>query len=57
MRTNSVGPDHKLWHALSDKDVLSELHTGLGGLSGGEAADRLQRYGANTLHRMGKESA
>ena len=57
MRTNSIGPGHKLWHALSDKDVLSELDTDLSGLSGCEAADRLQRYGANTLHRMGKESA
>ena len=57
MTTNSIGSYHKLWYALSGKDVLSELNAGLSGLSGGEAADRLQRYGANTLHRISKESA
>lgn len=35
------------WHALgSTSEVFERLHTNLDGLTSGEAAERLQRYGA-----------
>jgi len=45
-----------LWHASSEQDVISELQTSLSGLSGSEAAERLQRYGANSLLRKASDS-
>ncbi len=56
MKENIQKPEGILWHALSDQDVLSELQTGLSGLNGSEAAERLQRHGANTLLRKGSDS-
>ncbi|WP_027360563.1 cation-transporting P-type ATPase [Desulforegula conservatrix] len=56
MQENTAKPDGILWHALSDQDVMSELQTSLSGLTGNEAAERLQRYGANTLLRKGSDS-
>ena len=49
MQENVTKPDGMLWHASSDQDVISKLQTSLSGLSESEAAERLQRYGANTL--------
>lgn len=56
MQENVTKPDHVLWHAVSDQDVISELQTSLSGLSSSEAAERLQRYGANTLLRKGSDN-
>ena len=56
MQDNFTKPDSMLWHASSDQDVMSELQTSLNGLSGSEAAERLQHYGANTLLRKGSDS-
>ncbi len=56
MQENVKKPDGILWHALSDQDVISELQTSLSGLNTGEAAERLQRHGANTLLRKGSDS-
>jgi magnesium-transporting ATPase (P-type) len=56
MQENVTKPDGILWHASSEHDVISELQTSPSGLSGSEAAERLQRYGANTLLRQGSDS-
>jgi Ca2+-transporting ATPase len=41
------------WHTSPDEDVMVLLETGPEGLGGAEAAERLERYGANTLTRPG----
>ena len=44
------------WHSSGVREVLSELKTSENGLSSGEAKRRLERYGANELKEMKKES-
>ena len=44
------------WHALAPKDVLNELEASDSGLSGQEAARRLERYGPNELEKEGRAS-
>ena len=56
MQENVKRPEGNPWHALSDQEVISELQTSLSGLNAGEAAERLQRHGANTLFRKGSDS-
>ena len=56
MQENVTKPDGMLWHASSEQDVISELQTSLSGLNDSEAAERLQRFGANTLLRKGSDS-
>jgi Ca2+-transporting ATPase len=56
MQENVKKPQGTMWHSLSDQEVISELQTSLSGLNAGEAADRLQRHGANTLLRKGSDS-
>lgn len=47
---------HRHWHSLSDADVFNILKSSADGLSSKEAAERLRKYGRNTLIRKGKES-
>ena len=56
MQEKVTKPDDMLWHASSEQDVISELQTSLGGLNDSEAAERLQRYGANSLLRKASDS-
>ena len=56
MQENITKPDGILWHASSEQDVIFELQTSRSGLSGSEAEERLQRYGANILLRKGSDS-
>ncbi len=56
MQEKVAKPDDMLWHASSEQDVISELQTNLSGLNDGEAAARLQRFGANTLLRKVSDS-
>ena len=56
MQDNARKPDSMPWHSSSVQDVMSELETSLGGLNDREAAERLQKYGANTLLRKGNDS-
>ncbi len=56
MQDNTKKPDSTRWHSSSVQDVMSELETSLSGLNDREAADRLQKYGANALLRKGNES-
>lgn len=56
MQDNARKPDSTLWHSSSVQDVLSELETSLSGLTDREAAERLQKYGANALLRKGNDS-
>lgn len=56
MQDNARKPDSTLWHSSSVQDVMSELETNLSGLTDREAADRLQKYGANALLRKGNDS-
>ncbi|KKK64236.1 hypothetical protein LCGC14_2986250, partial [marine sediment metagenome] len=44
------------WHALAPKDVLDELGVSGSGLSGQEAARRLERYGPNKLEKEDRAS-
>jgi Ca2+-transporting ATPase len=37
------------WHAMSVKEVTEHLMTGIGGLSGENASERLERYGPNEI--------
>ncbi|KAF5062503.1 putative cation-transporting ATPase F [anaerobic digester metagenome] len=56
MQDNARKPDRMHWHSSSVQDVMSELETSLGGLNDHEAAERLQKNGANTLLRKGNDS-
>lgn len=56
MQDNARKPDSIQWHSSSVQDVMSELGTSLNGLNDHEAAERLQKYGANTLLRKGNDS-
>ena len=42
-------PPAREWHALPTEECLQRLEASLDGLSGAEAAQRLERYGANRL--------
>lgn len=44
------------WHSSSVQNVMSELETSLGGLNDREAAERLKKYGTNSLLRKGNDS-
>ncbi|RNC67784.1 MAG: cation-transporting P-type ATPase [Desulfuromonadales bacterium] len=52
-RTEPGGPP---WHASPEQEVLTRLETGPEGLTAAEAAERLQRFGPNTLIRKGSDS-
>ena len=56
MQDNARKPDSMPWHSSSVQDVMSELETSLDGLNGREAAERLQKYGTNSLLRKGNDS-
>lgn len=45
------------WHALSEKEVFTKLHSSEKGLSNEEAELRLQQYGRNEITRKKKISA
>ncbi|MBL0225061.1 MAG: cation-transporting P-type ATPase [Geobacteraceae bacterium] len=53
MHKSLTQPNEIRWHASSDQDVMTELGTRPDGLNDGEIAERLQRFGANTLARTG----
>ena len=44
------------WYTLSAEEVRRELGTGPSGLTPGDAAERLQRYGKNVLREEGRET-
>jgi Ca2+-transporting ATPase len=54
-QTDSDG--RPIWHTLSVEDAFAQLATASGGLSSGEAAQRLQVYGPNELTSLTRESA
>ncbi len=56
LQDNAKKPDSILWHSSSVQDVMSELETSLSGLNDREAAEGLQKYGANALLRKGNDS-
>ncbi len=56
MQDNARKPDSTLWHSSSVQDVMSKLETSLSGLTDREAAERLQKHGANALLRKGNDS-
>ncbi|TYC90977.1 HAD-IC family P-type ATPase [Novosphingobium sp. BW1] len=45
-------PEDRGWHALDPDTVAADLGVGRAGLSGAEAASRLERYGPNLLPRV-----
>lgn len=52
---NSNRPEAMPWHATSGQDVMARQKTGPEGLSTAEAAERLQRFGPNSLLRAGND--
>lgn len=52
---NSNRPEAMPWHATSGQDVMARQKTGPEGLSTAEAAERLQRFGPNSLLRVGSD--
>ncbi len=46
-------PLDELWHTLEASDVLERLGVSAGGLSSAQVRERLERYGANVLQRVG----
>ncbi len=56
MNKSQTQPAEIMWHAASDQDVMTRLGTGPDGLTDREIAERLQRFGANTLARSGGTS-
>ncbi len=56
MHKSLTQPNEITWHASSDQEVMTRLGTRPDGLNDGEVAERLQRFGANTLARTGGTS-
>jgi Ca2+-transporting ATPase len=54
-RNSATGPEGLAWHAATEQDVLSRLETTSNGLTADEAAERLRRFGPNTLLRKGSD--
>jgi magnesium-transporting ATPase (P-type) len=56
---SSPAPDvlGRSWHSLSSQSVVQRLRSGPHGLTAGEAADRLRRFGRNTLPAAASKSA
>ncbi len=50
-------PRTPIWHTASVEDAITHLGTSPLGLSSGEAAQRLERYGPNELQSLTRESA
>jgi len=53
MHKSLAQPAEITWHASSDQEVMTRLDTRPDGLNDGEVTERLQRFGANTLARIG----
>ncbi len=52
-KKSTTGPD--AWHAVTEQEVFSRLETASHGLTAAEAAERLRRFGPNTLFRKGND--
>ena len=54
-RSSATKPEGLVWHAAPEQEVLSRLESTGHGLTAAEAAERLRRFGPNTLLRKGSD--